>query len=258
MIETVYSLENRKRILKFPYVLREIGWMPNHRIRHRNNRLPYTFFCVIFRKKQMTLCMLPHGTVLNAPMGPQYDELFFGYSPEVGEQLFHVFGTSTPFSRTILPGEREQYLIREIRENLNSIAEPGTADRLDRLAFALICELATQSECSEEERNMKLLIHEIAIAMEKGKPLSKLIPSFGFSRRNFYREWNKVFSISPVQYILERKLARAEGLLMNKKMNIKQIALECGFSTPSYFGMLFKRSRGISPLVRREKSFNLK
>ena len=256
MKPTTYSLENRKRLLHYPYALLGTGWMPNHRIEHRNNCLQDTFFCISFQKERMILTMLPHGTVLNSPLGPLHDELFFVYSPETAERIFAVLGTSVRFAREVFPGKREQGLIQEIRQNLNSLTEPGAVDRLDRLAFSLICELFTQSEYSSGER-VNLLIHESAIALEQGENLAAVIRNFGFSRRNFYREWSKVFSVTPVQFLLERRLAHAEELLLNTRMSVKQISAECRFSSPSYFCSMFLKYKGVSPLTRREQCFRL-
>lgn len=253
----IYRLDDRKRLLAFPYPLQEAGWLPNHRSEHRNNCLRYTFFCLSFRGERTMLGMLPHGTVLNSGLGALHDELFFSYAPEVAERWFALLGSSARQSWRVTPGEREQGLIREIQRSLESLAEPGAADRLDRLAFSLICELVTQPENRGEAGRLNLRIQEAAAALEKGRALPEVIASLGFSRRNFYREWSRVFSVSPGQYLLERKLDRAESLLLNTRLSVKEIAAECGFSTPSRFCAQFRESRGKSPLERREECFRL-
>ncbi|NLM77858.1 MAG: AraC family transcriptional regulator, partial [Ruminococcaceae bacterium] len=41
-------------------------------------------------------------------------------------------------------------------------------------------------------------------------------------------------------------------LLLHTAMNGNEIAVACGFSTPSYFSMVFKRQTGMTPMAFRD------
>jgi AraC family transcriptional regulator, arabinose operon regulatory protein len=49
------------------------------------------------------------------------------------------------------------------------------------------------------------------------------------------------------QYLLKARLTKAEKLLKNTDMEIKQIAYSVGFKDPLYFSRLFRRFYGVSP-----------
>jgi len=53
-------------------------------------------------------------------------------------------------------------------------------------------------------------------------------------------------------YLLFLRIRKAEQLLLDSSKNITQIALECGFNSPSYFIKQFKRSKGLSPMQYRK------
>lgn len=65
----------------------------------------------------------------------------------------------------------------------------------------------------------------------------------------FCREWYAGKGLFAV--VMERLISEAEFLLLGTDMPIKAIAYELGFSSGENFGMYFRRSRGISPLVFR-------
>ncbi len=52
---------------------------------------------------------------------------------------------------------------------------------------------------------------------------------------------------SPHQYILRRRLQRAEFLLLERVLSISAIAADLGFSSQSHFGSCFKKQYGVTP-----------
>lgn len=58
------------------------------------------------------------------------------------------------------------------------------------------------------------------------------------------------------KFLLNEKIAYAQKLLLNSKMNMTEIAEEAGFSSCSYFSDCFKRETGTSPLSFRKKLKN--
>jgi len=53
------------------------------------------------------------------------------------------------------------------------------------------------------------------------------------------------------QYLRRARLARACRLLGTSRKNILEVALECGYSSPSHFSNIFRQSFGCSPTVYR-------
>ena len=57
----------------------------------------------------------------------------------------------------------------------------------------------------------------------------------------------KEMGVSPKQYLTQLRLNHALSLLTDKKLSIKEIAYECGFSDEKYFSSVFKKTYGRSP-----------
>lgn len=67
------------------------------------------------------------------------------------------------------------------------------------------------------------------------------------SESSFFRAFKNEMGISPVEYVNSERVKLAQNLLQQKKLSIRQIALRCGFNSPSYFTRMFKKHFGVSP-----------
>nr|WP_231965595.1 helix-turn-helix transcriptional regulator [Mycobacterium sp. E802] len=63
----------------------------------------------------------------------------------------------------------------------------------------------------------------------------------------FTQAFRKAFHTTPYQFALDRRIARAQTLLLTTSQSITEIAARVGFSNPSHFATAFKRRVGISP-----------
>ena len=69
----------------------------------------------------------------------------------------------------------------------------------------------------------------------------------GLSKSQFYRKMTALTGYSPSRFIKEYRLRRAIELIEKQQGNIAQIALETGFSNPSYFSKCFQERFGVLP-----------
>jgi AraC-like DNA-binding protein len=60
-------------------------------------------------------------------------------------------------------------------------------------------------------------------------------------------EFKKHYGLSPIQYLINKRVDYAKHLLITSSMSIKQIAYQCGFENEYYFSRLFKKITNISP-----------
>ncbi|MEN8228983.1 MAG: two-component regulator propeller domain-containing protein [Bacteroidota bacterium] len=67
------------------------------------------------------------------------------------------------------------------------------------------------------------------------------------SRSTLSRKLNALTGLSSVEYIRACRMQRAALLLKQQFGNVSQVALEVGFSNPSYFTKMFRKSYEISP-----------
>jgi AraC family transcriptional regulator len=63
----------------------------------------------------------------------------------------------------------------------------------------------------------------------------------------FCRAFKQSTGLSPHRYLLEHRVNRAKEMMKDQKRTLTEIALDCGFSGPSQFSIVFKRITGISP-----------
>lgn len=63
----------------------------------------------------------------------------------------------------------------------------------------------------------------------------------------------KEYGISPISYLLERRIRESLRLLADTRLTLAEISEVLGFSSPSYFSQSFKRSQGIPPLAYRAR-----
>ncbi|MGI5959404.1 MAG: helix-turn-helix transcriptional regulator [Massiliimalia sp.] len=59
--------------------------------------------------------------------------------------------------------------------------------------------------------------------------------------------FKQAFGISPIQYLIDRRITESKMLLGNTDYSLSQIAEIVGFSSPSYFTQIFKKNTGLTP-----------
>jgi AraC-like DNA-binding protein len=67
------------------------------------------------------------------------------------------------------------------------------------------------------------------------------------SRSNLFRKLKAITGQTPIEFIYFIRLKRSMELLLERKLNISEIAYEVGFKTPSSFSKSFKKQFGQSP-----------
>ncbi|TLD71411.1 AraC family transcriptional regulator [Phragmitibacter flavus] len=67
------------------------------------------------------------------------------------------------------------------------------------------------------------------------------------------REFSRLFSMSPIEYVTRVRLHMASRQLEQSTNPVGQIALDCGFYDQSHFTRVFRTRTGLSPLEYRQR-----
>ena len=71
--------------------------------------------------------------------------------------------------------------------------------------------------------------------------------SLGLGYSRFRQMFKKHTGVSPYQYFLDLKIARAKELLQSRQHSVKEVAFMLSFEDPYYFSHLFKKKTGHPP-----------
>jgi AraC family transcriptional regulator len=69
----------------------------------------------------------------------------------------------------------------------------------------------------------------------------------GLSRMHFAAQFRAAVGMRPHQYLLKRRIERAEALLKRAEISLVEVALTVGFQTQAHFTTVFKRFAGDTP-----------
>ncbi len=86
----------------------------------------------------------------------------------------------------------------------------------------------------------------------KNISLSDTASFVGMSSTYFSKKFKDVTGFGFKEYILNIRMKKACTLLLETKLPVTEIAYETGFNDSNYFGDVFKRIKGISPLKYRK------
>jgi AraC family transcriptional regulator len=76
---------------------------------------------------------------------------------------------------------------------------------------------------------------------------TQLASAVGLSPSHFSRAFRKSFADSPHSYIMQRRVERAQGLMLTTNFPLAQIAGNCGISDQAHLNKLFQRFVGETP-----------
>ncbi|KIT17795.1 GlxA family transcriptional regulator [Jannaschia aquimarina] len=85
------------------------------------------------------------------------------------------------------------------------------------------------------------------------EPISpaSLARDVGMSTRQLERLFRRYLNRSPKRYYMELRLGKARNLLMQTDMSIINVALACGFTSPSHFSKCYRAQYGTTPYRER-------
>ena len=104
---------------------------------------------------------------------------------------------------------------------------------------------------SGNSRNCDLVRRYIDNHFKENLTLDQLAQMVHISKYHLAHTFQEEFHISPISYLISRRIQESHFLLQETDHTISQIAQILGFSSLSYFSQSFRRLEGISPIEFR-------
>ena len=99
---------------------------------------------------------------------------------------------------------------------------------------------------------LKRAIDCIEARLDETITLADLAAAAGLTRMHFAAQFRAATGLRPHEYLLRRRIERAQEMLVVTEMPLVEIALSVGFQTQSHFTTVFKRFTGRPPLAWRQ------
>jgi AraC family transcriptional regulator len=132
----------------------------------------------------------------------------------------------------------------------------------DCISIAIVARLlASASRVATSERSkggklapwrLKRAIDYVEARLDEPVSLAAVASSAGLTRMHFAAQFRAATGLRPHEYLLRRRIERAQEMLMETGMPLVDIALSVGFQTQSHFTSVFKRYAGQPPRAWRE------
>jgi AraC family transcriptional regulator len=86
--------------------------------------------------------------------------------------------------------------------------------------------------------------------------LEELAKISGYSRNHFLRMFHAATGRTPHNYLMHRRLERAQELLKNKSLSLIEVAFACGYSSHSHMTQAFRKILGVTPSQYQRQDFS--
>jgi AraC-like DNA-binding protein len=138
-----------------------------------------------------------------------------------------------------------------------AILHPST---LSTLTYGVISEFISQAEPLTVNKGIDIynriidMLPKIRELSAKPFELKYWADELNISTFYFCKMFKKATSMTPTNFVMLCRLQRSKQLLIeNREWTVKQIAIECGYPSISYFGKLFLENEGLTPAEYRRK-----
>lgn len=178
--------------------------------------------------------------------GSQVDEILASYGMD--DRQVYYCGVNLEFS-TIF-----RSMIDELQMNKEHYEEMLAID-LHRILIQVGRSLHRR-EVKDSSRTMKLIDDASTYFSEhysEALSVDEYAAHIHVSTSWFIRSFKEHTGITPMQYILSKRMHTAQALLHSTSYNITEIARIVGYENPLYFSRLFRKMNGISPSEYRKK-----
>ncbi|MFS0919155.1 ABC transporter substrate-binding protein [Brevibacillus sp. 179-C 1.1 NHS] len=134
----------------------------------------------------------------------------------------------------------------------------GNLDKLraKTLLYQLVCELMTQMQSQGIGATVPNLVVQAVRFIEEhyaeAFTLDDLATLLNCSSRSLQRTFKAQLAIGPIDYLIQVRIQKAQELLRQTNVGLKEVAEAVGYADSYYFSRIFKKHTGISPSSFKE------
>lgn len=154
-------------------------------------------------------------------------------------QLYNEYKNNDEFSHTLM-----EYFLNELIIFLIRYKRNFSSSRIDVFNGSAIL-----NNCDE---NIQKAAKYIVDNYSKNITLTNTAQYINMSSAYFSKKFKEVTGFGFKEYLLNLRIKKACELLLETKYSITEIAYESGFNDSNYFGDVFKKNMGLSPLQYRK------
>ncbi len=226
-----------------------------------------TFFIgnKMFNVESNTLVVVP-PYVLHKTEGTAFKRVNVNFSPDILTKAEAEFLNKTcKLTAVKLSKEYRDVIYKLVMEgatmqsqHLGSKAESQIALGKAILVLLSLQESISLSSASISHKSTDVspevlkIVYYINTHYDEDIKLADLCDIFHLSKAALCKKFKEVMNCSIMKYVLELRLNKAKALLRDTNKSIEKIADTCGFSSANYFGLIFKKAIGLSPLNFRK------
>lgn len=149
-----------------------------------------------------------------------------------------------------------QFYMNELLHE-SSIGENMNLPTLCALA-SLILTSVQRAEKLSSERDEKKASYAAAAKLyidanyKQDLSLTAIAETVFVSRHYISHIFKRDYGVSPIEYLIKKRISIAQQMLLNSSLSITEIAQEVGYKDPLYFSQIFKQHMGMSPSTFRK------
>lgn len=122
---------------------------------------------------------------------------------------------------------------------------------LDKIG--MICVEGHNDESGKSNRIISKAKTYIEANFHRDISLEEVSRTINISPYYFSRMFKEETGVTFIEYLTEERMKRARQLLEDRRLSIKEVCLESGYSDPNYFSRIFKKAEGVTPTEYRER-----
>lgn len=207
-----------------------------------------------------SLLFIPAGTCRHVVFSGQFRAIVLRLAIHVRRELRtdpKAPGPDLPPHVRMVISPRQINAIVQLMRRITAAGDVCTRSCLLSIARLLLWEVVLDEQQQRNVRpvrrrrldagKIRALDHFVEANLEEPLSLAQLAQHAGMSRYYFLRCFKEATGLSPLQYIIAKRVERAREMLSGGSESIAEIAYAAGFSSQSHLNWAFKRHFGVTP-----------